>query len=72
MDRLLSVKEVCDVLRMDKNRVYSLIKSGVLPAIKSGSYRVSESAIDNFISSNTGKDVTDPYNITDIHSACAK
>lgn len=68
MDRLLSVKEVCGVLCMDKNRVYSLIKSGVLPSIKVGSYRVSASAVDYFISNNIGKDVTDPFNITEIHS----
>ena len=43
--------------------VYSLIKSGLLPALKLGSYKIRKSALLNFLENNEGKDLTNPFDI---------
>ena len=43
--------------------VYSLIKSGLLPALKLGSYKIRKSTLVNFLENNEGKDLTNPFDI---------
>lgn len=72
MNKLLTVVEVSGILNISRNRVYELIKSGLLPAIRIGSYKISESALDEFMNSFTGMDISDPYHVvkdSSIHSA---
>lgn len=50
-DRLLTVAEVCQALRVSSMTVYRLIKGGELAAIRLGrSYRVRESDVDRYLS----------------------
>jgi len=50
-DQLLTVREVCDAMRVSNMTVYRLIKSGELPAIRLGkTYRVLESEVERYLS----------------------
>lgn len=58
-----TVKEVSEIIHTNPAYVYSLIKSGLLPALKLGSYKIRKSALLKFLNDNEGNDVTDPFNI---------
>lgn len=64
-----TVKEVAEKIHTNPAYVYSLIKSGRLPALKLGSYKVRETALSNFLEENEGKDLSDPFNIKPIECA---
>jgi len=50
-DRLLTVGEVADLMRVSNMTVYRLIKSGSLAAIRVGkNYRIRESDVDRYLS----------------------
>jgi excisionase family DNA binding protein len=50
-DRLLTVMEVAELMRVSNMTVYRLIKSGNLAAIRVGkNYRIRESDVDNYLS----------------------
>ncbi len=50
-DRLLTVAEVADIMRVSNMTVYRLIKSGQLAAIRVGkNYRIRESEIERYLS----------------------
>jgi excisionase family DNA binding protein len=50
LDSYITIKEICQSLKVKKLTVYRWIKSGKLQAIKVGkSYRVTQQQIDNFI-----------------------
>lgn len=61
-----TVKEVSEIIHTNPSYVYSLIKSGLLPALKLGSYKIRKSALLNFLENNEGKDLTNPFNIKPI------
>jgi hypothetical protein len=48
--------------------IYSLIKAGLLPALKLGSMKIRRTALLEFFEKNEGKDLTDPFNVKDIES----
>ncbi|MEW6059935.1 MAG: helix-turn-helix domain-containing protein [Actinomycetota bacterium] len=49
-DRLLTVAEVADTMRVSNMTVYRLIKSGELPALRVGkNYRLRESDVDGYL-----------------------
>ncbi len=58
-----TVKEVSEIIHTNPSYVYSLIKSGLLPALKLGSYKIRKSALLNFLENNEGKDLTNPFDI---------
>ena len=64
-----TVKEVSEIIHTNPSYVYSLIKSGLLPALKLGSYKIRKSALLNFLENNEGKDLTNPFDIKPI-SVC--
>lgn len=64
-----TVKEVSEIIHTNPSYVYSLIKSGLLPALKLGSYKIRKSALLNFLENNEGKDLTNPFDIKPL-SAC--
>lgn len=63
MEKLLTVKEAAKVLRTNPTYVYKLINAGLLPVLKLGCYKVREGALDAFIASHEGYDVTDPERV---------
>lgn len=53
-DRLLTVREVADAMRVSHMTVYRLIKAGELPAIRVGrNFRIRESELDRFFDART-------------------
>ncbi|MFT3951691.1 MAG: helix-turn-helix domain-containing protein [Oscillospiraceae bacterium] len=65
-DILYTVKEVSEIIHTNKAYVYSLIKSGLLPALKLGSFKIRKEALLQFLSENEGKDLTHPQEIIKI------
>lgn len=62
-DVLYTVPEMAKLLKTNSNYVYELIKRGLLPALKLGSYKVRRSTLLKFLEENEGKDLTDLSNI---------
>ena len=65
---LYTVKDVAGLIHTNVGYVYTLIRMGLLPALKLGSYKVRKSALDEFLSRSEGLDLTDPQNIGTIIS----
>ena len=59
---LYTVKEVSELLHTNQAYVYSLIKAGLLPVLKLGSYKVRKNTLDEFLQKFEGLDLTDPKN----------
>lgn len=66
MNELLDVAEVAKRLKCNKNKVYELIKSGMLQGLKLGRMKVSTIELDNFLVRNSGKDLTNPFNVKEL------
>ena len=49
---LLSVSEVAKMLKVNRNFVYNLIKNGELEAVKIGSIKVKQEALNRYIENN--------------------
>lgn len=62
--KLLTVKDVAELLQISPSCVYALIHANVLPALKLKSFKIRPEAVDKFLADNEGKDLSDPYNIT--------
>lgn len=60
---LYTVKEVSQIMHTNPTYVYKLISSGLLPALKLGSYKVRKIALENFLEQYEGCDLTNPDNI---------
>lgn len=65
-DVLYTVKETSKLLKTSPNYVYKLIKRGMLPALKLGSFKIRRTTILNFLEQNEGKDLTDLDNISSL------
>lgn len=65
-DILYTVKEASKLLKTSPNYVYELVRKGMLPALKLGSFKIRKSTLLNFIEQNEGKDLTDLDNISDL------
>lgn len=63
---LYTVREVATILKVNVDYVHKLRKSGLLPFIKLGSYKVREVALNEFLEKYEGKDISDPFNIVDL------
>jgi len=61
---LYTVKEVSELLHTNPTYVYNLIKAGLLPVLKLGSYKVRRESLNKFLADYEGKDLTDPNNIS--------
>lgn len=66
MELLYTVKETAKLLKCNVDQVHKLRKSGVLPFLKLGQYKVRKEALQDFLKNHEGKDVTDPYEIKDL------
>lgn len=65
-DVLYTVKETSKLLKTNTNYVYELIKRGMLPALKLGSFKIRRTTILNFLEQNEGKDLTNLDNISSL------
>ena len=64
---LYTVKEVAILLKTNVDYVHKLRKSGLLPFLKLGQYKVRRQALDEFLSRYEGKDLTDPFSIKELN-----
>ena len=65
-DILYTVPEVAKLIKTNKSYVYTLIKLGLLPALKLGSLKVRRTSLLEFLERFEGKDLTDLGNIKDL------
>ena len=65
-DILYTVKEVSTLLKVNVDTVHKLRKSGVLPFLKLGQYKVRKQALNDFLERYEGMDLTNPYEIKEI------
>lgn len=63
MDELYTVKEVSKILKVNVHKVYELINSGLLPALKLGSIKIRRESLLCFLEENDGNDLTDTSNV---------
>lgn len=56
MDELLTVKEVSKILKTNPAYIYMLINTGKLPALKLGSIKVRQQALEAFLLKMEGGD----------------
>lgn len=59
MDELYTVKEVSKILKVNVHKVYDLIRSGMLPALKLGSIKIRKESLNEFLKKYDGMDLTD-------------
>lgn len=65
-DILYTVPQVAKLLQTNNTYVYHLIKAGLLPRLKLGSYKIRRVALLDFLAKYEGKDLTNPYDIKDL------
>lgn len=61
LPRLLTVPEVAELLHVNINTAHELRKSGLLPMLKFGQYKVRPEALAEMLAKYEGWDITDPY-----------
>lgn len=71
-DVLYTVNEVSKLIKTNPAYVYDLIKKGLLPALKLGSYKVRKAALLDFLEKYEGKDLTDLNNIIELDERMCK
>ena len=64
---LYTVKEVSELIHTNQAYVYSLIKAGLLPVLKLGSYKIRRESLNKFLADFEGKDLTNPNNVFTIN-----
>lgn len=62
-DKVYTVKQVSEILQVNVNRVYDLIRAGLLPALKLGNLKIREASLEKFLEDYDGMDLSDLYNI---------
>lgn len=64
---LYTAKEVADILKTNVDYVHKLRRSGLLPFMKIGQYKVRRESLVNFLRAFDGKDISDPFNIKELN-----
>lgn len=65
---IYTIKEVSELLKTNVEYVHKLRKSGLLPCIKLGSYKVRKEALDEFLAKYEGLDLTDPFKVKEVEN----
>lgn len=65
-DILYTVSETAKLLKTNSNYVYNLIKKGLLPALKLGSFKIRRTSLIEFLAKYEGQDLTNLDNITNL------
>lgn len=66
MEKVYTVKEVAELLKVNVNTVHKFRKSGMLKFMKIGSFKVRESSLEDFLKKYDGYDVSDPENVREL------
>ncbi len=62
-----TVSETAQILRVNKNTVYELIHSGILKCIKLGNKKITAKALNEFLETYDGYDLSDLTDIRLLH-----
>ncbi|MCT4686603.1 helix-turn-helix domain-containing protein [Vallitalea sp.] len=62
-DILYTVKEVSQLIHTNPAYVYELIKAGLIPVLKLGSYKVRRTSLIEFLEKYEGFDLTNPQEL---------
>lgn len=62
---LYTMKEVSEILKTNVTYVHRLRKTGLLPCIKLGTYKVRKEALEAFLKKWEGHDLTEPEHVKD-------
>lgn len=60
---LYNMKEVSEILKTNVTYVHRLRKSGLLPCIKIGTYKVRKETLEAFLKKYEGHDLTNPEHV---------
>ncbi|WP_096635794.1 helix-turn-helix domain-containing protein [Clostridium cochlearium] len=63
---LYTVEEVATILKVNKNTVYDLIRSGLLQALRLGRLKVTKITLIRFLKEYNGKDLSDLEDIKEL------
>lgn len=63
---LYTAKEVAQLLKTNVDYVHKLRKSGLLPFLKLGQYKVRKQALIDFLNRYEGKDLTNPFDVKEL------
>lgn len=66
---LYTVKEVATLLKTNVDYVHKLRKSGLLPFLKLGQYKVRRQALEEFLNRYEGKDLTNPFSVKELDNS---
>lgn len=64
---LYTVKEVAAILKTNVDYVHKLRKAGLLPFLKIGQYKVRKQALETFLQTYEGKDLTNPFDVKELN-----
>lgn len=67
-DILYTVPEIAKLIKTNPSYVYTLIRLGLLPALKLGSLKVRRASLLEFLERFEGKDLTDLEHIRDLET----
>lgn len=65
-DFLYTIEEISQILKVNKNTVYDLIKKGHLVSLKLGRYKVTRYEVFRFLKNYNGKDLSDLDNVKEL------
>ena len=71
-DILYTVPEIAKLIKTNSSYVYTLIRLGLLPALKLGSLKVRRASLLEFLERFEGKDLTDLEHIRDLETGVWK
>lgn len=63
---LYTVSEASELLKVNRNSVYDLLKKNVIRGIKIGSLKITRAELLEFLEKNNGKDLTDLNDIKEL------
>ena len=65
-DVIYTVTETAELLKVNRNYVYSLLKSGVIKGLKLGSLKITRTELMRFLEDNNGKDLSNLDSVCDL------
>lgn len=64
---LYTVAEAAELLKVNKNMIYELLKKNIILGLKLGSMKITRAELIRFLEENTGKDLSDLDNIQELN-----
>lgn len=64
---LYTVSEVAELLKVNRNSIYELLKKNVIRGLKLGSLKITRTELIKFLEENNGKDLSNLEDIKDLN-----